>query len=125
MVAQKLLKVKQLTPQPKPKQKAITIPGAEKNDFIIPEDTRNDKSPRGTITTEEGIGKVIILKKIDKSKRKEKVIEKELKVVNPKQAQIDEDEQIAKKLLEDEQNEIFQQNPDEELAKEIFADDQR
>lgn len=76
--------------------KGISIPGTEKEDVIIPQDTRLDKRPKGTLTTKEGIEKVIILEKVDTSKGKENVIEDEgAKEVNPIKAQIDEDASIA------------------------------
>lgn len=122
-VAEKLIEVRQ-TPTQKPKSKSLVILGTEKEEVIIPQDTRINRKPTESIMIEVGVLKIMELDPMDcKFKGKEILVEKEVQAVNPRQAQIDEDAGIARKILEDEISVILKEGQDGELAKKTFEDE--
>lgn len=106
----------QLSQKPKPKEKGITISVQKEKNATADDQVNVNLRPKGVIITKEGPKVVPIKDAISKGKEKMKEVEVE-KRMKPSQSQIDADEQLARKIVEDEQMEILKENQDAELAR--------
>lgn len=98
VVAEKLLEVKEQLSS-KPKQKGMSIPGADKDTAATEEQSAPvDLRPKGVIITKKGPRVVVF----EEGKGKGKEIMVEGVKMKSTQSQIDADELLARKLLEDE-----------------------